>query len=570
MFATFRAFLASRRTLDALGQSHALIEFTPEGVVLAANTQFLTLFGYSAAELVGQHHRKLMDPAEAAAPAYAAFWASLREGHHQTAEFRRCAKDGREVWLQASYAPVRNRRGQVIRVVKMATDITRAKLDAADAAGQIAAIGRSQAVIQFALDGTILDANENFLTVMGYTAAEVRGRHHRMFVDPKEVANPDYAAFWDRLRRGEAQVAEYRRLGKGGKEVFIQATYTPIFDPLGRPFKVVKYATDITAERLLMADCQGQMSAIRRSQAVIEFDLDGSVLAANDIFLTIMGYRLDEVQGKHHRMFVAPAESTGPEYAQFWDALRRGEVQTGDFNRIGKAGKEVGIHASYTPIIGPNGTPFKIVKYATDITQLIELRRAAAKGATQTLQNVQAVATAAEEMTASVGEITRSLARSRDLVTQIESNTSLADAATQRLQQGASSLDAIIQFIQRIAAQTTLLALNATIEAARAGEAGKGFAVVAGEVKALAAQTSQAAERISREITGMQGISSQVVQTLTSISDSVTAVQEMVTTVASALEEQNVVTAEISHNMQVAAQGVSEVTESIARIAGTA
>ena len=238
----------------------------------------------------------------------------------------------------------------------------------ADYAGQVAAIRKSQAVIEFAMDGTVLDANDNFLKALGYTLGEIKGKHHSMFVEQAYKESSEYREFWAALDRGEYQAAEYKRIGKGGKEVWIQASYNPILDPDGNPFKVVKFATDMTAQKLQNADYVGQIAAIGKSQAVIEFKMDGTVLSANDNFLRTLGYTLDEINGRHHSMFVDEAYRQSYEYKEFWAALNRGEYQAAEYKRLGKGGKEVWIQASYNPIMDLNGKPFKVVKYATDIT----------------------------------------------------------------------------------------------------------------------------------------------------------------------------------------------------------
>ncbi len=235
--------------------------------------------------------------------------------------------------------------------------------------GYIDAISKSQAVIEFELDGTIITANNNFLSVLGYTLDEIKGRHHSMFVEPEYKNSVEYRMFWEALNRGEYQADEFKRIGKGGKEIWLQASYNPILDRNGKPFKVVKCATDVTAQKIINADYQGQIEGISKSQAVIQFNLDGTIITANDNFLTVLGYTMNEVKGHHHSMFVELEYKSSPEYKMFWEALNRGEAQTGEFKRIGKGGKEVWIQASYTPIRDLNGKPFKVVKYAIDVTE---------------------------------------------------------------------------------------------------------------------------------------------------------------------------------------------------------
>jgi methyl-accepting chemotaxis protein len=236
------------------------------------------------------------------------------------------------------------------------------------------ALDRVQAIIEFDLDGTVVSANENFLQILGYEADEVVGKHHRIFCDPSYAESDEYAEFWKKLGRGEYHAAEFKRLGKGGKEVWLQASYNPILDKDGEPIRVVKFATDVTAAKLQTAEYEGRIRAIDRAQAVIEFALDGTVITANKNFLDIFGYGLDEVVGKHHRIFCDPGYAESPEYAQFWQKLGRGEYDADEFKRITKDGAEVWLQASYNPIFDMEGRPLKVVKFALDITVEIQKR----------------------------------------------------------------------------------------------------------------------------------------------------------------------------------------------------
>ena len=245
-----------------------------------------------------------------------------------------------------------------------------------DAEATLQALSKSQAMIEFGVDGTILTANENFCNAMGYTLAEIQGQHHRMFVEPAYAQSADYAEFWRRLGRGEYDSAEYKRLGKGGREVWIQASYNPVFDRAGKPVKVVKIATDVTATKLAAADAQGQLRALGTFQAMIEFKLDGTIVTANENFCRTMGYSLDEIVGRHHRMFVDQQYAQTDGYRQFWENLRAGQASFSEYRRLGKGGREVWINACYVPIADLNGKPYKVVKYATDATEAAARKQA--------------------------------------------------------------------------------------------------------------------------------------------------------------------------------------------------
>ncbi|MBD8909366.1 methyl-accepting chemotaxis protein [Methylorubrum zatmanii] len=562
MFASARRSDAAAM-LDALNRSQAVVTFALDGTVLDANDNFLALMGYAPAEVLGRHHRLFVEPREAAGAAYGAFWEGLRRGEFQSAEYVRLAKGGREVWIRATYNPILDAAGRVRKIVKFALDITAEKRAAAEAAGQIAAIDRAQAVIQFDLDGTVRSANAKFLDALGYARHEVEGRHHSLFVPPEVAASPEYRAFWKALADGEFRAGEFLRLGKDGREVWIQATYSPIFDCAGRPFKVVKYASDITEAKRVAADRAGQIEAARRSQAVIEFDLDGTVLDANANFLNALGYRLDEVRGRNHRMFVRPAYAESPAYAEFWETLRSGQYTTAVYQRIAKDGREVWIQASYNPVLDAAGRPFKIVKFAFDISQSMAVRASARSMAEQTLGRVRAVASAAEEMHHTSTAIAEQMSRSYAAVEDIQSRMSAAGALSAKLDDAATAMTGVVEAITAIAEQINLLALNATIEAARAGAAGRGFAIVATEVKSLAAQARTATARIGGEIGAMQAVSREVGEALTSTAAVVDTVQGFIAQTTGASAQQRSTTGQVNADMRSVAESVADFSSNL-------
>lgn len=358
-----------------------------------------------------------------------------------------------------------------------------------DVRGKLDAINRTQAVIEFALDGTILAANRNFLDAVGYEERDIVGRHHRMFVEPDDAASPDYAAFWDRLRTGRPDVGLYRRLGAGGREVWIQASYNPVMNRRGRPVKVVKFATDVTRQRMHSADMEGRLAAIDKAQAVVSFTLDGTILEANDNFLATMGYSRDEVIGQHHRMFVDAADRESAEYRQFWEKLGRGEYDASLYRRVDRRGREVWIQGTYNPIFDMAGRPFKVVKYATDVTAQTRAARTLHTSLAELADTVPAIAEQARITNALATEASRSATDGSAMVDAVIATMSA-------IQDGARDIAEIVGLIDSIAFQTNILALNAAIEAARSGSQGRGFAVVAQEVRMLSQRSSESARDI--------------------------------------------------------------------------
>jgi methyl-accepting chemotaxis protein len=535
--------------LDAVSRSQAVIEFNLDGTIITANQNFLAATGYTLAEIEGKHHSMFVEPSFRDSAEYKEFWEKLRRGEYQSAEYKRLGKGGKEIWIEASYNPVRDHAGKPVKVIKFATDITAKKMRSLADAGKIAAVDRAQAVIEFKLDGTIVTANANFLGAMGYSLGDIQGKHHSMFMPQGDRDSAAYREFWAALNRGEYQAGEYKRIGKGGKEIWILASYNPVLDEKGKPFGVVKFATDVTAQKLKTADLSGQIDAIGKSQAVIEFNLDGTIIRANENFLQTLGYSLGEIQGQHHRLFVEQAERDSAAYGEFWAMLGRGQFQAGEFKRVGKGGKEVWIQASYNPILDLNGKPFKVVKYASDITRQVLVRM----GNERVRGMMESVAAGSEELNASVREISEAMVKSKETALTAVDKVVQADTEARRLTDAAQAMSGIVELIGNITGQINLLALNATIESARAGEAGRGFAVVASEVKSLANQAKQATDKITTEIESLNGISGDVASALESIRTAIQGVSEYVTSTAAAVEEQSVVTGEMSSSMQKAA-----------------
>ncbi|MGB4066829.1 MAG: methyl-accepting chemotaxis protein [Nitrospira sp.] len=531
-----------------------------------------------------------------------------------------------------------NDMGEKLRTAATAQQVQQAEIAATNSEVKSItdAISRAQAVIEFDIDGTVITANDNFLQCLGYRLGDIKGKHHRMFCDSSYVNSAEYQAFWSKLGRGEVDAGVYARKRKNGQDVWIQASYNPILSADGKVYKVVKYAMDVTAQKLAAIESEGILKAIDQGQAMVEFNMDGTVRNANAIFLSAVGYRLDEIKNQHYRLFCPPASANSGHCVAFWQKLNRGESDAGLYQWSSKGGKECWLQATFTPILDVSGKPYKVVTFATDMTAQKQasaemehlvaevetiLERVAAsdlsqemtgvyhgglekvktsvnavvRNLIQTITTVREVvesvvsgseeinkgnsdlsqrtgeqASSLEETSSSMQEMTETVKQNADNAKQanqlaLEARetanlggdvTKQAVAAMMEINKSSKKIADIITVIDEIAFQTNLLALNAAVEAARAGEHGRGFAVVAAEVRNLAQRSASAAKQI-------KGLINESIQRVTNGSELVNQSGRTLEDIVNSVKRVTDIIAEISAASQEQASGVAQVNKAV-------
>ncbi len=587
--------------LEAINRSQAVIEFDLEGRILKANENFQKVAGYGLEEIQGKHHRMFCTEEYGSSLEYKQFWERLKRGEFFSGEFQRFGKNGKEIWMIASYNPVLDKDGKPFKVIKFATDITEAKMELK---ARIDIMNLTSIVSEGDLRGDILSVNDKFCQVSKYSREELIGKPHNVtrHADmPKEV----FKEMWGTIGRGKVFRGMVKNRAKDGTPYYVDACIAPIMGPNGKPRKYIGVRYDITESEIERQNMKGVLNAIDGSFIYQELDTQGIVLNSNQNFKDLFGYSDDELKGKNHKAFCPKEVYQSPEYTEYWDNLRDGKFFSKIVHRIKKDGTLIWLQAVYAPVTDEMGRVQKIVMIASDVTDqqkmLVSIEetasalasasseltatatqmsstaertssesKVASSSAEEVAIGVQTVAANIEEMIASIKEISRSTSESSQMARMTLEKAQESNATITKLGVSSQEVGDVIKVISSIAQQTNLLALNATIEAARAGEAGRGFAVVANEVKELAKQTARATDDITHKIGAIQNDTKGAVEAISGISQAVEKLNGISGIIAAAVEEQTATTNEISRIVVQAKKGVENIADTVKGVASSA
>jgi len=642
--------------VDAINASQIVAEFQTDGSLVSANEKFCKLFGYTQDEVAGLSHSSLLEPNKRDSVDGKEFWNDLCNGRHKSGEYQRVGKGGKAVWIQGYYSAILDAKNQPCKVMLFAADTTATNAILAELAEMrvLADIMNLTSIVSESdLKGDILCVNDKFVEISKYSRDELIGQPHNTTRHP-DMPKETFKELWSTIGRGKTFRGIIKNQAKDGTPYYVDAVIAPVMGDNGKPRKYIGVRYDITAAEIERQNAKGILAAIDSSYAYIEFDTKGIVQSANANFLHTVGYRAEEIVGKHHRMFCETSLSNSHAYTQFWSDLNAGQSKSDLFKRLSKDGKEVWIQAVYAPVKDEMGRVFKIVKIATDLTAQVternEMRKkvdyildlaskgdltqnieatgddaisqicrglsaffadlrktissmaenaTALSGASEELssvsremssnaeetssqanvvsaaseqvsQNVKTVSTGVEELNSAIREIALSATEAAKVSQQAVSIAAETNNTIAKLGTSSNEIGKVVKVITSIAEQTNLLALNATIEAARAGEAGKGFAVVANEVKELAKETAKATEDISQKIETIQADTRGAISAIQQISGVINQINDISNTIASAVEEQTATAQEMGRNVAEAARGTGEIAQNVATVATAA